>query len=229
MNHGGRALEEVISLVIREDGSLKTDLLQDIFQTPSFDQTEAGEPVIVVLRYLTLRDAFRVFLDPPGNVGEGHFLAAEKALTFARQYLEKDRLPESGPSLDRILEALDKTQRKVASLWNAQREIDALLSSDDPGATFKESVQQLVQQCLHAKNSGRNVHHSLKGSFWSAWIVAWALRLNCVEENGIQTLKELYGQCPWLDRRVDGRKALRPPGGMKDPDEQPEGADVWLF
>lgn len=227
MNHGQNSLEKLVFFILREDGSLKVDLLRDICQIPCFDTLEAGEPIIVALRYLTLRDAFRAFIDPPGNVGEGHLKSAVKALTFAYQYLEKSKTPETNLCLEQILAALSRALDDIVCLRDIQCKIDELLTSDDPNARLEESVRQLVHNCQQAET--REVCSSLGCSFWLAWVTAWALRLSCIEGNSIAELKQLYSQSPWLDRRVGDRKELRPPGGLLDPDEQQEAMDLVLF
>ena len=227
MTHDSNTLETFTSPLIRADGSLKADLIQEMCQAAITAPFPVGEPIIVALHYLSYRDAFRVFLDPLGNIGEGHFTAAKTALTFAYQYLEKSNITGSTVNLERILAALGRSLDDVMFLQDIQQSIDQLLQSNNPDKIMATDVQQLIQQCNTADDS--QVRSTLECSFWLIWVKVWALRINCIESDSIDALKSLYNQCPWLDRRFDERKILRPPGGMLDPDEQPEEADILLF
>ncbi|MBF0161409.1 MAG: hypothetical protein HQL88_03885 [Magnetococcales bacterium] len=215
----------ILSLLTRSDGSVKADMLRNVCQMPGFDQVKKGEPIIVALRYLTLRDAFRVFLDPPGNVGEGHFRSAENALLYARRYIEISRTPENGPIVAHALALLEKTLRDMEALRDVYRRIDALMAAEDPDAQLKQFMQQQINAALLETGERRDLY---RDNFWFAWIAAWAMRLNGVGGGSIAELKSLYSQNDWLDRRLGGRRILRPPGGMIDPDEQEE-EDFLLF
>ncbi|WP_130470534.1 hypothetical protein [Candidatus Magnetaquicoccus inordinatus] len=223
----GDTIGQIISSLIRANGSLKADLLRDVGRSQGMAPFQPGDPILVALRYLTLRDAFRVFLDPPGNVGPGHFQAAERALNFAQRYIELARSLENSAHMDRLLSSLQSTLQAVGSLQKVQQRIDTLMAAQDPGQQLEELIRNLQQDCWQAADEER--YRELRRLFWYAWVAAWALRLNCIEGECIPLLKEIYAQAEWLDRRVGDRRVLRPPGGMVDPDEQGEEDDIFLF
>ncbi|MBF0183282.1 MAG: hypothetical protein HQM06_02670 [Magnetococcales bacterium] len=223
----GDTIGQIITSLIRANGSLKADLIRDVGRSQGMAPFQPGDPILVVLRYLTLRDAFRVFLDPPGNVGPGHFQAAEKALHFAYHYIELVRGAENAGHMDRLLASLQGTLHGVNALRRVQERIDLLMASDNPAEQLAALIRQLQQDCQAASNDEER--RELRRLFWYAWVAAWALRLNCIEGENIPLLKELYAQSLWLDRRIGERRILRPPGGMIDPDEQGEDEDIFLF
>lgn len=225
MNNSELHIGKILSLLTRADGSLKADMLRNVCQMPGFDQVVKGEPIVVALRYLTFRDAFRIFLDPPGNVGEGHFQSAESSLLYARQYLEMSRTPENGPVMDHILASLEKSLRDMNTLRDIYRRIDTFMTADNPDAQLEQFV---LQQLSTAFLLDEQQHALYRDNFWFAWIATWAMRLNGVGGSSIPELKRVYSQSPWLDRRLGDRRTLRPPGGMIDPDEQEE-TDFLLF
>ncbi|MBF0095991.1 MAG: hypothetical protein HQM04_00255 [Magnetococcales bacterium] len=224
----GDTIGQIISSLIRANGSLKADLLRDVGRSQGMAPFQPGDPILVALRYLTLRDAFRVFLDPPGNVGPGHFQAAERALQFAHTYIELARNLENTENVNRLLASLQSTLNAVAALQKVQQRIDTLLASDSPGEQLTELIRTLQQDC-QAVSAEEERRRELRRMFWYSWVAAWALRLNCIEGENIPLLKEIYAQTEWLDRRVGDRRTLRPPGGMIDPDDQATEDDIFLF
>lgn len=227
MNDGMGVVEAAASSILRQDGSIKVDVLWALCQDPDFTQKRPGEPLVVLLRYLAFRDALRVFLDPPGNVGEGHYHATERALTFTLQYLEMSKTPAHGVAMDRILAGFSKSMRNMEFLRDVQQKVDQLLVSGDPMRALEDAVRQLEDVCRGATPEDPR---PLERSFWLTCVTAWALRLNGIEgAGGIPALRTLYEHTAWLERRVGDRRGLRPPHGMVDPDEQSDELEDFLF
>ncbi|MBF0587654.1 MAG: hypothetical protein HQL53_00850 [Magnetococcales bacterium] len=217
------AAEQIASLM-RADGTLKTDLICMNNLEALLLMGPPGDPLIVALCYLAHMDALRAFIDPPGNIGHGHFEVADSGLSYARDYLKVAAEGDyDADQADMWLRAFAETLDHLNAIKKSKQRVEEILEHANPPSKLNDKIDDLRERFENAEDDKH--FHKVTQRFWSYWVVSWGLRINGVELSGIGVMRELYEDYLWLDRRAEDRRILAPPGGMLDPDVIPEGGE----
>ncbi len=219
--------------MLRADGTLKTDLICMLNMESLLELGPPGDPLVVALCYFALQDAMRAYIDPPGNVGHGHFEVADSALKYAHDYLKvcADAGGYDPMQADIWLDAFASTLEHMELVKKSKKRVEKILDDEDPATKLNQKVDELRDRFENAADD-KHFHKACE-RFWTYWTLAWGLRINGVELSGINVMRELYDDYLWLDRRFEERRTLAPPGGMVDPDlrsdEEDDDDGIELF
>ncbi|MBF0629456.1 MAG: hypothetical protein HQL89_00525 [Magnetococcales bacterium] len=210
--------KKLLSIILRADGSLRYDRMTRGQLENMLDQEVLEDSGVEEVVDLAEQGTFNPLREALGSVGPDFFPRSSQAIarTLKTPAIENSRF--AIPLARALQQTLHDLENRLPSAIQAQR-----LATDDGGnAKLLLDIMDLETSCLceHGDERGRE---QCRNRFWKLWEFAWARRIFEPDDSVIEILEKLYSDNMFLEIRSGKRRALKPPGGMRDPRLEDEG------
>ncbi|MBF0421595.1 MAG: hypothetical protein HQL73_01235 [Magnetococcales bacterium] len=204
--------KKLLNIILRSDGSLRYDRMTPEQLEDLLDQETLEDPGVEKVVTLAREGTFHPLRQALGAVGPDFYPRSFQAVTHTLRTPAIENSRFAIPLARVLQQALFDLENRLPSAVRAQ----SLAVDREGNAKLLQEIMDLETSCLcdHGTNSGED---RCREKFWKLWEFAWARRIFEPDNSVIEILEKLYSDNSFLEIRSGQRRALKPPGGMRDP------------
>lgn len=223
MSDDDDSADEVLTIILRRDGSLRYDLMRQDHLEDLLPPEALKDPGVETILELSSKGVFNPMREPLGNIGLDLFATSRDRLSAAQKGIGISNSSYATPLVQAIGLTISDLERREPRAIAAEELVQDLEGS----ATILHDIMELEIFCNQAGSDDAN-QEKCRQIYWKLWEFAWARRIFVPENHIIETLENIYSRHPFLDTRLGERRTLAPPGEMHDPREE-EDMEPELF